>query len=84
MSHQFALGGKADEIVQNPGQKNGSRAGQKVLTLCGARPREGLTRQHLCPDIDGRSLHAAVRGESYDRKRLQQLCRYITRPVPPD
>lgn len=39
----------------------GPRAGQKVLTLRGAIPREGWTRQLLCADIDGFSLHAAVR-----------------------
>jgi len=27
------------------------------------------------------SLHAAVRVEAHDRKRLEQLCRYITRPA---
>ncbi len=32
-------------------------------------------------DIDGFSLHAAVRVEAHDRKRLEQLCRYITRPA---
>jgi hypothetical protein len=35
----------------------------------------------LCADIDGFSLHAAVRVEAHDRKRLEQLCRYITRPA---
>jgi Putative transposase len=59
----------------------GPRAGQKVLTLRGAMPREGTARQPLCADIDGFSLHAAVRVESNDRKRLEQLCRYITRPA---
>ena len=59
----------------------GPRAGQKVLTLRGAMPREGTVRQPLCADIDGFSLHAAVRVEANDRKRLEQLCRYITRPA---
>jgi len=27
------------------------------------------------------SLHAAVRVEAHDRKRLERLCRYITRPA---
>jgi hypothetical protein len=44
-------------------------------------PREGAARQPLCADIDGFSLHAAVRVEAHDRKRLEQLCRYITRPA---
>jgi hypothetical protein len=59
----------------------GPRAGQKVLTLRGAMPREDRARQPLCADIDGFSLHAAVRVEAHDRKRLEQLCRYITRPA---
>ena len=57
------------------------RAGQKVLTLRGAMPQEGTARQPLCADIDGFSLHAAVQVAAHDRKRLEQLCRYITRPA---
>jgi hypothetical protein len=38
-------------------------------------PREAAARQPLCTDIDGFSLHAAVRVEAHDRKRLEQLCR---------
>lgn len=59
----------------------GPRAVQKVLTLRGAMPREDTAPQPLCADIDGFSLHAAVRVEEHDRKRLEQLCRYITRPA---
>lgn len=59
----------------------GQRAGQTVLTLRGAMPREGTAGQPLCADIDGLSLHAAVRVEANDRKRLEQLCCYITRPA---
>jgi hypothetical protein len=59
----------------------GLRAGQKVLTLSGAMPREATARQPLCADIDGFSLHAGVRVEAHDRKRLEQLCLYITRPA---
>jgi len=58
----------------------GPRAGQKVLTLRGGMPREDRARQPLCADIDGFSLHAAVRVQAHDRKRLEQLCRYVTRP----
>ena len=50
-----------------------------MLTLRGAMPRETTARQALCADIDAFSLHAAVRVEAHDRKRLEQLCRYITR-----
>ncbi|MEI6027851.1 MAG: transposase, partial [Betaproteobacteria bacterium] len=52
-----------------------------MLTLRGAMPREDRARQPLCADIDGFSLHAGVRVEAPDRKRLEQLCRYITRPA---
>ena len=31
--------------------------------------------------MSGLTLHAAVRVEAHDRKRLEQLCRYITRPA---
>ena len=44
-------------------------------------PREGTARQPLCADIDEFSLHAGVRVEAQDRQRLEQLCRYITRPA---
>jgi len=53
----------------------GPRTGQKVLTLRGAMPREAPARQPLCADIDGFSLHAAVRVDAHERKRLEQLCR---------
>jgi len=59
----------------------GPRAGQKVLTLRGALPHEAPARQPLCADIDGFSLHAAVRVHAHERKRLEQLCRYIARPA---
>ena len=44
-------------------------------------PREATAGQPLCADIDGFSLHTAVRVEANDRKRLEQPCRYITRPA---
>jgi hypothetical protein len=44
-------------------------------------PREDRARRPLCADIDSFSLHAAVRVEAHDRKRVEQLCRSITRPA---
>ena len=44
-------------------------------------PREKGFNQMLCADIDGFSLHAAVRCAADDRPALEQLCRYITRPA---
>ena len=59
----------------------GPRAGQKVLTLQGAMPKETGFKQNLCADINGFSLHPAVRCSADDRQALEQLCRYITRPA---
>ena len=59
----------------------GPRAGQKVLTLQGAMPRQTDFKQTLCADMQGFSLHVAVRCEADDRQALEQLCRYITRPA---
>ena len=59
----------------------GPRAGQKVLTLQGAMPRQAGFKQSLCADMQGFSLHAAVGCGAEDRKSLEQLCRYITRPA---
>ena len=52
-----------------------------LLTVQGAMPRDADFKQHLCADIDGFSLHAAVRCGADDRQALEQLCRYITRPA---
>jgi hypothetical protein len=38
-------------------------------------------RQPLCADVDGFSWHLAVRCQAHERNRLEQLCRYITRPA---
>ncbi len=42
-------------------------------------PRDAAFTQTLCADVQGFSLHAAVRCEAHERKRLERLCRYITR-----
>ena len=44
-------------------------------------PMEKDFKQSLCADIDGFSLHAAVRCGADDRQALEQLCRYITLPA---
>jgi hypothetical protein len=59
----------------------GPRAGQKVLTLQGAMPRDTDFKQSLCANIQGFSLHAAVRCGADDSQALEQLCRYTTRPA---
>jgi hypothetical protein len=59
----------------------GPRAGQKLLAVQGAMPREPGFEQDLSADMQGVSLHAAVRCEADDRQLLERLCRYITRPA---
>ena len=44
-------------------------------------PRDADFKQTLCADIDGFSLHAAMRCAVDDRQALEQLCRCITRPA---
>jgi hypothetical protein len=44
-------------------------------------PRQTEFKQSLCADINGFSLHSAVRCAADDRQELEQLCRYITRPA---
>jgi Putative transposase len=55
-----------------------------MLALGSTTSRQASPRQPLCVDIDGFSPNAAVRVEAHDRKRLELLCRYITRPALPD
>ena len=49
----------------------GPRAGHKVLALQGAMPRETDFKQTLCADMQGFSLHAAVRCGADDRQALE-------------
>ena len=43
--------------------------------------RDEKTRAGLCADAHGFSLHAGVRCGAHQRKELERLCRYITRPA---
>ena len=43
--------------------------------------QDAVFTQALCADAQGFSLHAAVRCGANERQRLEQLCRYITRPA---
>ena len=52
-----------------------------MLTVHGSLPRDADFKQTLCADVDGFSLHAAVRCGAQDRQTLEQLSRYITRPA---
>ncbi|MBM3739343.1 MAG: IS91 family transposase [Acidobacteria bacterium] len=60
----------------------GPRAGQKVLGLRTVPGRDGRSSATvLCADAHGFSLHAGVRCGTHQRKALERLCRYITRPA---
>jgi hypothetical protein len=59
----------------------GPRAGQKVLNLRTVAGRDEKTTAALCADAHGFSLHAGVRCGAPQRKQLERLCRYITRPA---
>ena len=50
-----------------------ARACQEELTLQSAMKRGKHFTQTLCADIDGFSLHAAVRCAADDRQALEQL-----------
>ena len=52
-----------------------------ALSVQGTIPRETGFNQALCTDMQGFSLHAAVRCDANDRRALEPLCRYITRPA---
>jgi len=59
----------------------GPRAGQKVLSLQTVPSRAADSQQPGCVNAHGFSLHAAVRCGAHQRKQLERLCRYITRPA---
>ncbi len=60
----------------------GDRAGQKVLTIQGAPPADNRNKkQALYANLEGFGLYAAVRCSARERKKLERLCRYITRPA---
>jgi hypothetical protein len=49
------------------------------LTMQGTMPREAGFNQRLCADMQGFSLHVAVRCRAGDRQALERLCRCVTR-----
>src|SRR5262249_12818007 len=59
----------------------GPRDGQKVLTLQSLRSQARPSSQELRVKAHGFSLHAAVRWRADQRRELEHLCRYITRPA---
>jgi putative transposase len=59
----------------------GPHAGQKVLSLQTVPSRAAHSTQPGCVNAHGFSLHAGVRCGAHQRKELERLCRYITRPA---
>jgi len=59
----------------------GPRAGQKVLSLPTVAPRTEHAAAALCANAHSFSRHAALRCGADERKELEHLCRYITRPA---
>ena len=59
----------------------GPRAGQKVLSLQSLPSPDKPSTPDLCAKLHGFTLHAAVRWGADQRKELEHLCRYITRPA---
>jgi hypothetical protein len=59
----------------------GPRAGHKVLSLCSLASTDTRSVSGLCASLHGFSLHAAVRCSADQRRELEHLCRYITRPT---
>jgi hypothetical protein len=59
----------------------GPHAGQKVLSLQTVPSRAADSTQPGCVNAHGFSLHAAVPCRAHQRKELERLCRYITRPA---
>jgi len=57
------------------------RAGQKVLSLRTVPGREEKATAALCAEAHGASLDAGVRCSADQRRQLERLCRYITRPA---
>jgi hypothetical protein len=60
----------------------GPNAGKKALTLQAVPMGDGQTRStELVSKQAGFSLHAGVACKSNQRKKLERLCRYVTRPA---
>ena len=59
----------------------GKRAGESDVRVGRGTRAEAFVKGPLCADVDGFSLHAGVRVEGRDRRRLEHLCRYAGRPA---
>ncbi|MCY2957636.1 MAG: transposase, partial [Planctomycetota bacterium] len=57
----------------------GERAGERDQRVGRGTRNEPFAKGPLCAEVDGFSLHAAVRVAGRDRDRLEHLCRYAGR-----
>src|SRR5690606_26128899 len=59
----------------------GPRQGTKVFTLQTLLPRTDDERFSQVGKVDGFSLHAGLSVQPHERKKLEQVCRYVARPA---
>ncbi|MDO8349366.1 MAG: transposase [Planctomycetota bacterium] len=59
----------------------GERAGERDVRVGRGTRSEPFVKGPQCADVEGFSLHAAVRVAARDRDRLEYLCRYAGRPA---
>jgi hypothetical protein len=59
----------------------GPQAGQKVFTLQTLPPADDESDGGSVGKISGFSLHAGVSAKAHERRKLERVCRYITRPA---
>jgi hypothetical protein len=67
--------------LQQAACRLGPRAGQKVLSFQTVSTREPPPTPVRCVNAQGFSLHAKVCCAAHERKQLEHLCCYITRPA---
>ncbi len=79
----FEMGSSLDQLQAASIQYRiaiGPHAGRKALTLYSVPPEQGTSDIPMLARLYGFSLHAATVCETYQRSKLERLCRYITRP----
>jgi len=59
----------------------GKRRGQRDVRIGKGTRNEPFVKGVLCADLEGFSLHAAVRVAAGNRRQLEHLCRYAGRPA---
>ncbi len=59
----------------------GPQAGRKVFTLQTLPPTDDESYGGSVGKVSGFSLHAGVSAKAHERRKLERVCRYITRPA---